>query len=225
MKKLLIVAVVFCSAFVSCQSSKSIKSFTTLDSLSYAFGINASEYLGVRALEDSTLVGDIFATAIRDVFTGKTQMTSEEAGNFLNEYYSIRKPALLKAEGIAWLEEVKASNPNIQTTATGLMYEIINAGDSAVKATPADQVLAKYRGTLKDGTEFDAGETTFSLGGVIPGWTEGLQLIGKGGEIVLWIPTEIAYDAQPPYGSPIPPYAALKFEITLIDVIPAAPAE
>ena len=221
MKKLLIVAVVFCSAFVSCQSSKSIKSFTTLDSLSYAFGINASEYLGVRALEDSTLVGDIFATAIRDVFTGKTQMTSEEAGNFLNEYYSIRKPALLKAEGIAWLEEVKAGNPNIQTTASGLMYEVINAGDAAVKATSdADQVVVKYRGTYKDGSEFDANENmTFALNGVIPAWTEGMKLIGKGGEIILWANPDLAY--FPINGNP----QAMKFEVTLIDVIPAAPAE
>ncbi len=220
MKKMLTVAVVFCAALASCQGTKNVKSFTTLDSLSYAFGVNASEYLNVKALADSTVVGDIFAAAVRDVFSGKTQMTSEEANAFLNDYFNVRKPAMDKAASQAWLDEVKASNPNIQTTASGLMYEIINAGDPNVKATSdADQVVVKYRGTYQDGSQFDANDNaTFSLNGVISAWTEGMKLVGKGGEIILWANPDLAYGMQ---GN----MRAMKFEVTLHDVIPAAPAE
>ena len=225
MKKVLIVAVVVCAAFSSCGGSKNIKSYSELDSLSYAIGLDiAMNMTNIRAVLDSTLQGDAIAAAFRDVMNDKPQMTLEDAGAFINEYIQVRMPARAAAENKAWFDEVKATNPNIQTTASGLMYEIINAGDAAIKATPADQVIAKYRGTLKDGSEFDANENaTFPLSGVIQGWIEGLQLIGKGGEIVLWVPAELAYGPQARQG--IPANSPLKFEVTLLDVIPAAVAE
>lgn len=216
MKKLLIVAVVFCAALVSCGGAKNIKSFTAMDSLSYAAGVQFATNL---KMQDSTLNGAILADAWEDVFAGRGKMTLDEAGAFINEWFSVRKPAMDKAEGMAWLEEVKAGNPNIQTTASGLMYEIIKAGDSAVKATSdADQVVVKYRGTYKDGSEFDSHDSIpFPLNSVIPAWTEGMKLVGKGGEIVLWANPDLAYG---PRGN----MQAMKFEVTLLDVIPA-PAE
>jgi FKBP-type peptidyl-prolyl cis-trans isomerase len=215
----LIVAAIFGTAFVSCQGgSKSIKSSSTQDSIAYAIGVDVATNL--RRM-DSTFNAATIGSAIKDVFEGKGQMTQEEAYAFLNDWFQVRKPALDMAENAAWLEEVKAGNPNIQTTDSGLMYEIISEGDAAVKATnDADQVVANYRGTLKDGTEFDKNDSiTFPLNGVIRGWTEGLKLVGKGGEINLWIPSDLGYGPQ---GSgPIPPSAALKFEVKLLDVIPA----
>jgi FKBP-type peptidyl-prolyl cis-trans isomerase len=219
MKKLLIVAVVFGAAFASCQSgSKSPASFTTQDSVAYALGVDIA---GNLKRMDSTYNAAIIGSAVKDVFAGKELMTAEDAYAFLSEWFQVRKPALDKVEGEAWLEEVKADNSNIQTTESGLMYEIINAGDETIKATSdADQVVAYYRGTLKDGSEFDQNDSiAFALNGVIKGWTEGLKLIGKGGEINLWIPSELGYGPQG--GGPIPPNAALKFEVKLLDVIPA----
>ncbi len=220
MKKLLIVAVVFCTAFVSCQSSKNIKSYTAIDSLAYAIGID----YGTHAKRlDSTMNVNVIAAAIKDVLANDAKMTQEDAYAFLNEWFSVRLPAKNKAEATAWLEDVKAKNPNIKVTDSGLMYEILDEGDAAVKATAdADQVMVNYRGTLKDGKEFDKNDSiTFALNRVIPAWTEGMKLVGKGGEIVLWAPADIAYGER---GSgSIPPNSALKFEVKLLDVIPAAP--
>ncbi len=218
-KGLVIVAVALCAAFGSCKSTRNIKSFSTNDSLSYAAGVQFGTSF---KSQDSTLNGAIMGAALADVFAGEALMTMEEATAFIQEWFSVRKPAMDMAGSLEWLEKVKAENPNIQTTESGLMYEIIEAGDQAVKAlNDADQVTVNYRGSLRDGSEFDAGEgVSFPLNRVIAGWTEGMKLVGKGGKINLWIPSELGYG---PGGSgPIPPNSALKFEVELIDVIPAA---
>ncbi len=222
MKKLLIVAVIFCAAFASCQGSKNIKSFTTKDSLAYAMGV---DYGSHAKRMDSTISASVIYAAIRDVLANKPQLTQEEAYAFLNEWFSVRVPAQNRAESQKWLDEVKAKNPNIKVTESGLMYEIIDEGDASVKATEdADQVMVNYKGTLKDGNQFDANDSiTFALNRVIRGWTEGMKLVGKGGTVHLWIPSDMAYGER---GSgTIPPNSALKFEVDLLDVIPATPAE
>jgi FKBP-type peptidyl-prolyl cis-trans isomerase len=222
MKKLLIVAVAFSAAFASCQGTKSAKSFNEIDSLSYAIGVDLALNSGVRAVEDSTLNVNMLAQAFRDAWAEKLQISREDAQTFINEYFQVRIPAKAKAESQAWFEEIKKTNPNIQTTESGLMYEIINPGDSSIKAVnDADQVVANYRGTLKNGTEFDKNDSIpFALNRVIPGWTEGMKLIGKGGEMVLWVPAELGY-GEGARGL-IPANSALKFEVKLLDVIPAA---
>jgi FKBP-type peptidyl-prolyl cis-trans isomerase len=221
MKNLMIIAAAMCVAFASCQGAKNMKSYSAADSMAYAYGVNVASNL---KMSDSLLNIAAFTAAFKDVFAGKSAMTMEESYQFLTEWFNVRKPEMDKAENLKWFEELKAKNPNIQTTASGLMYEIIKPGDDAVKATSdADQVVAKYVGTLRDGKEFDRNDSIpFPLNDVIRGWTEGLKLIGKGGEIVLWVPSDLGYGPQG--GGPIPPNAALKFEITLLDVIPAAPA-
>jgi FKBP-type peptidyl-prolyl cis-trans isomerase len=222
-KQLMIAGVVLCAALVSsCQGSKSVKSFSELDSLSYAIGMDLALNMGVRPLEDSALNVNVLTAGFRDAWNGKAQITTDDATAFIREYFQIRKPAKAKAEGIAWLEEVKRSNPAVQTTASGLMYEILNPGDDAVKARgDGDRVVIEYVGTLRNGNEFDRRDSiTISLDrGVIPAWIEGLKLVGKGGEIVLWVPSELGYGDQS-HGS-IPGNSALKFEIRLIDVIHA----
>lgn len=113
------------------------------------------------------------------------------------------------------------SEPGYSATPSGLKYRIVREG-SDKKPGPQDSVTVHYRGTLEDGTEFDSsykrGETiSFPLGGVIKGWTEGLQLIGEGGEIELIIPSDLGYGAA---GSPpvIPGGATLHFKVELFKV-------
>lgn len=223
MKKLLIVAVVFSTAFVSCKSSKNIKSFSEKDSLSYAIGIDYGSH--AKRL-DSTMNVAVIAAAIRDVLNNHPQMTQEDAYNFLNEYFSVRVPARNKAEAQAFLDGVKKNNPNVRVTDSGLMYEIVNEGDMSVRAVnDADQVMVNYKGTLKDGSVFDQNDSIkFPLNRVIRGWTEGMKLVGKGGEIILWVPSDLGYGPQ---GSGmIPANAALRFDVTLLDVFPVEqPAE
>lgn len=122
----------------------------------------------------------------------------------------------------------QASNSNMsrdfQSTPSGLKYKIVREGDPSKKPTAADSVLAHYKGWLDDGTIFDSsydrGEPTpFPLNGVIEGWTEGLQLIGEGGEIELEIPGKLGYGPRgmPPAG--IGPNATLHFKVELIEVL------
>jgi FKBP-type peptidyl-prolyl cis-trans isomerase len=125
------------------------------------------------------------------------------------------------AEAAAYFEELK-KNPAVLSTPTGLHYEIVEAGTDP-KPTAESTVRVHYTGKLVDGTVFDSsverGEPVeFPLGGVIPGWTEGLQLVGTGGKLKLYIPGNLAYGAQPPPGSPITPNATLVFDVELLEV-------
>jgi len=115
----------------------------------------------------------------------------------------------------------KTMSKDFQQTDSGLKYNIVREGDPNKKPTAASTVLAHYKGWLDDGTIFDSsydrGEpASFPLSGVIAGWTEGLQLIGEGGEIELEIPSELAYGPQ---GRPgIPPNATLHFKVELVEI-------
>jgi len=118
-----------------------------------------------------------------------------------------------------------AKRSNVQTTASGLQMEVLQEGTGPTPG-PNDMVLVEYEGRLLDGTVFDAsaqhgGPAPLPVSGVIPGWSEGLMLMKKGGRYRLWIPSELAYGPQGA-GGVIPPNAPLDFDVTLIDVAPQA---
>lgn len=125
-----------------------------------------------------------------------------------------------KADGEAFLAE-NAKREGVKTTASGLQYEILAEG-SGTAPTPSDSVTVHYRGTLINGEEFDSsykrGEpVTFPLGNVIPGWTEGLQLMKPGSKAKLYIPSHLAYGERGA-GAAIPPNSTLVFEVELLSV-------
>lgn len=129
------------------------------------------------------------------------------------------------AAAAGYFEELK-KNPKILSTPSGLYYEIVQEGTGA-KPTAEDTVKVHYTGKLIDGTVFDSsverGEPVeFPLRGVIPGWTEGLQLVGAGGKLKLYIPGKLAYGPNPPPGSPITPNATLVFDVELLEIKGAA---
>ncbi|MBI1349361.1 FKBP-type peptidyl-prolyl cis-trans isomerase [bacterium] len=108
------------------------------------------------------------------------------------------------------------SSADMETTESGLKYKVHNPG-SEKKPLPTNTVTVNYRGWLDNGEQFDAGQgITFGLNQVIPGWTEGLQLVGEGGKIELEIPSELAYGEQGVPG--IPPNATLHFDVDLISI-------
>jgi FKBP-type peptidyl-prolyl cis-trans isomerase len=121
-------------------------------------------------------------------------------------------------------------SPGVITTASGLQYKVLNAGDAAAAPPkPTDQVLVNYNGHLLDGTEFDSSykrgqPAQLPVTGVIPGWTEALQLMKPGAKLELAIPANLAYGNNPPQGSPFEPGMLLKFEIELLKVIAPAAA-
>jgi FKBP-type peptidyl-prolyl cis-trans isomerase len=121
---------------------------------------------------------------------------------------------------VDFLAKVDADE-EVTKTASGLRYKVIKAGAGA-KPTAKSQVTCRYHGTLADGRVFDSTRNrgdepvSFGLGEVIPGWTEGLQLIAKGGVIKLWIPANLAYGERD--AGPIPGGSVLEFEVELVDV-------
>ncbi len=116
--------------------------------------------------------------------------------------------------------EANAQKDGVQTTASGLQYKITKQGDGE-KPGPEDTVVVHYKGTFVDGQQFDSSydrgrPAEFPLNGVIPGWTEGLQLLNEGGKAELYIPGDLAYG--PKGRGEIPPSATLLFEVELLEV-------
>ncbi|MFK7842603.1 MAG: FKBP-type peptidyl-prolyl cis-trans isomerase [Sphingorhabdus sp.] len=117
-----------------------------------------------------------------------------------------------------------AGEDGVVTTESGLQYKVIKPGEGT-SPTLTDTALVKYEGTLRDGTVFDANEQTpMPVGGVVPGFSEALQLMQKGGEYRIWIPSDLAYGEASP-GEQIPPNSLLMFDITLLDFITAEQME
>lgn len=125
-------------------------------------------------------------------------------------------------EGNRFLAE-NAERDEVVVTDSGLQYRVIEEGDG-VSPSGDSQVRVHYRGTLISGEEFDSsyerGEPAeFPLNRVIPGWTEGLQLMHEGATFEFFIPSELGYGNNPPPGSPIQPGSVLIFEVELISVL------
>lgn len=136
----------------------------------------------------------------------KRQVVSEErAARRANELTFVK-------EGEAFLA-ANAKKAGVVTTPSGLQYRIVDPG-SGTSPSATDQVTVNYVGTLTNGQEFDSGEgTTFRLNGVIRGWTEGLQHIGEGGRIELFVPPQLAYADRGPLAN-----RTLIFDVELLSV-------
>jgi len=127
-----------------------------------------------------------------------------------------------KEAGAKFLAENK-KNKDVKVTASGLQYKVITMGKGE-KPKATDQVKVHYKGTLLDGTVFDSsydrGEPiTFPLNGVIPGWTEGVQLMPVGSKFIFYIPSDLGYGDRGAGGA-IKPGSTLIFEVELLDINP-----
>lgn len=134
---------------------------------------------------------------------------------------SILNPTLSPESQQAFLDEM-AKHANTVKTASGLVFETITEGDG-VSPQPTDNVLVTYTGRLADGTVFDQSQNpvVFGVGQLIPGFTEALLMMKKGGHYRIYMPASLGYGEQGAGGGTIPGGAALDFEVVLIDVIPA----
>lgn len=201
-----------------------------MDKLSYSFGLA----IGTQLVDMGAEIINVedFSQAVKDVFTGKDfAVKLEDAQVMVSEYLHQQELAKrteqeekgkkAKEEGEAFLKE-NAARENVVTTSSGLQYQILQEGTGKQpKAT--DNVKCHYEGKLIDGTVFDSsirrGEpAVFPLNGVIAGWTEGVQLMKEGAKYRFFIPYDLAYGANGA-GSSIPPYAALIFDVELIEVM------
>ena len=150
-------------------------------------------------------------------------MTIEEAGNALNAHAEKQfqeQSAANRKRGEDYLKS-NAEKEGVKVTESGLQYSVITAADGA-KPKATDEVTVHYRGTLIDGTEFDSSysrgaPTSFTLNEVIPGWTEGVQLMSVGSKYRFVIPFNLAYGERGA-GGQIGPFETLIFEVELLEI-------
>ena len=211
----------------SCNEEASAQDFSgdlssVEDSVSYALGINIGQNLKQSGFKNVNV--QAMGKAIAEIYAGdSTLLNAEEAGALINNYMTKQsevKADGAKEEGIAFLAE-NAGKEGVMTTASGLQYEVVEEGSGASPAA-TDNVTVHYHGTLIDGSVFDSsverGEpATFPLNGVIPGWTEGLQLMKEGGKTRFYIPSELAYGDRAA-SELIGPNSTLIFDVELIQV-------
>jgi FKBP-type peptidyl-prolyl cis-trans isomerase FklB len=207
---------------------------TDKDKFSYALGMNFGVNLRKQGLD---LDSAVFAKAFAEAFnTGKTAMSEEDMAAILTAAAQqihakqaaedAAKAEQAQKEGEKFLAENKARE-GVVTLPSGLQYKILQQG-TGEKPTLEDTVSCNYKGTLIDGTVFDAsaqhgGPVSFQVKGVIAGWTEALQLMPTGSKWQLFIPANMAYGADAP--PEIGPNATLIFEVELVSVKKAgAPA-
>lgn len=194
---------------------------------SYALGQQLGNDLKTGGVEVDI---DMLASGIKDAFSGTSKLDDSEIASAME---SLQRKMMEKQmaqqqqaaeenlrEGQAFLER-NAEKEGVNTTESGLQYEIIEKGDGKTPE-PESTVTVHYRGTLIDGTEFDSsyqrGEpATFPVNGVIAGWTEALQLMQEGAKYKLYIPADLAYGEQGA-GQAIGPNETLIFDVELLSV-------
>jgi FKBP-type peptidyl-prolyl cis-trans isomerase FklB len=194
-----------------------------LENVSYAVGMSIAESLKNQNLEGVDT--RVMAEAMNDIFNGnKLKLSPNEANDAIQKYLdAMRNEAFaeVKSEGELFLL-ANRTKEGIHTTSSGLQYEMITEGDGR-KPGPTETVTVHYHGTLIDGTVFDSSvqrgtPASFGVNQVIRGWTEALQLMSVGSKYKLYIPQELAYGANPHPGGAIKPFAALIFEVELLDI-------
>jgi FKBP-type peptidyl-prolyl cis-trans isomerase FklB len=237
MKTLKFLAVcVLCAAFMaSCSSSSSRKALpgiskSEIDSVSYAVGVSFGNMM--KQSDMANLNFSQINKAMNDVLDGKELKISEEQVSEIIQSYMMKAQAAMAKIKEQEQAEFFAENGNkdgVNTTESGLQYRIELPGNNEIMATAEDTVEVHYTGMLLDGTVFDSsverGETAkFPLKAVIKGWTEGMQLVGEGGKIKLWIPYEMGYGPRA-MGPNLPAYSTLVFDVELIKVYKAVPKE
>ena len=180
--------------------------------------------------------------AIEDIRNNEINLEQNDAANFMQNYYTVVLPEQAKKESEEWLAAM-AKKRGAKVTESGIVYIIREAGCDSIKAVnDEDKVKVLYTGRTCYGKVFDSNvwndmpkqrqemmksyrpdeadkdsPIEFGLNQVIKGWTEGMKLIGKGGKITLWIPSELAYGERGT-GQDIGPNAALRFDVELLEV-------
>jgi FKBP-type peptidyl-prolyl cis-trans isomerase FklB len=233
-KGLLTMIVITAFILGSCAQSsiKDAKLKTSQDSLSYAFGTNIYNSLAADSL---TLDPVLVAKAMQDGKDGKAEMTEESAREVIMRFVNTREAEkakkqedLNKVQYKEYIEQNEAyletnrSKSGVTVTPSGLQYEVIKMGDGS-KPTAESTVKVHYVGTTIDGTEFDSSvkrnqPAQFPVSGVIPGWTEALQLMPVGSKFSLVIPQSLAYGAKGA-GEVIKPFSTLIFQVELLEIV------
>jgi len=201
-----------------------------MDKTSYALGMSIAHNMMQSGVKEVAF--DDFVAGLKACFLGQEPAVSfEEAGKLLDKYFTELEneqkaaqkeaAAKFKEEGEAFLK-VNSRKEGVVTLKSGLQYKVIKEGKGK-KPSATSQVRCHYEGTLVTGQKFDSSydrnePAVFGLNQVIPGWTEGLQLMSEGSVYEFYIPYQLAYGEAGAHGA-IPPCAALVFKVELIKVL------
>lgn len=222
LKLIVVLGIVFWVSYVNAQENLVLK--TQKDKMSYIIGMDIGTNLKKQSIDIDT---NILAKGVKDALSGgKPLLTEQEIQETMAAFQKemMAKQAEVgkknKGEGEAFLAENKKKE-GVKTLPSGLQYKVIKAG-TGKKPKLNETVTAHYRGTLINGTEFDSSykrgqPVSFPVSGVIPGWTEALQLMEVGAKWQLFIPSNLAYGEQGA-GSVIGPNATLIFEVELVSI-------
>jgi len=243
--KIIFTAAALCIATVACSQNGSklpdgtdasdlLPSKSQIDSVSYLMGINFGSFIKGYNFGDDLNFSEIKAGMLDFInaegsqtdtnFVKQFKINPEMMNDIFNDFLAKRaeysKAYNSAKEKIFFEENIKT--PGMQATESGIQYNIVEAG-SDVKPGPRDTVLVRYKGALVDGTVFDEVSADqdpirLTLDRVIPGWQEGMQLIGKGGKATLYIPAALGYGENGTSG--IEPNSTLVFDIELVDIFP-----
>lgn len=236
MKKLSIlfmgVMLVISMSFASCSKGSGGKMKTSVDSLSYAYGVGLGSSIQQNLAEfpaelNIDLFLKVFEKALR-ADTADLAFSSDEAIMvFQRCMATVQAEAATKtkAEAVKFLEK-NGKKAGVVTTASGLQYEVIKEG-TGPKPNDSSTVSVHYHGTLLDGTVFDSSvdrgnPAQFPLNRVIKGWTEGIQLMSVGSKYKFWIPSDLGYGDNGG-GGKIKPGALLIFEVELLKIMDGSP--
>jgi FKBP-type peptidyl-prolyl cis-trans isomerase len=194
----------------------------------YSIGVNIGLNLASQGILGDDVNNAALMQGIRDAIDDSIQLSDEEIIAALEQYSLLMEQraqeqlADMAIAGESFLNE-NAMQPGVVTTPSGLQYLVLEEGPNANAPMPlaTDEVEVHYHGTMIDGSVFDSsvdrGEPiSFPLDGVIPGWTEGLQLMKVGDKYRFFIPSDLAYGAAG--AGPIPPYSALIFDVELLSI-------
>ena len=222
LKLIVILGILFLVSQVNAQENLVLKD--QKDKVSYIIGMDIGMNLKKQSID---IDSNILAKGVKDALAGTKPLLTEQ--EIQETMVAFQKEMMVKqaevakknkVEGEAFLTENKKKE-GVKTLLSGLQYKVIKAG-TGKKPKSTDTVTAHYRGTLINGSEFDSSykrgqPVSFPVSGVIPGWTEALQLMEVGAKWQLFIPPNLAYGEQGT-GRDIGPNATLIFEIELVSI-------
>ena len=197
---------------------------TQMKKVSYSIGLNLGRQLAAQKVEADV---SSVSQGVKDGLAGTSLLTDEQIQETMDAFQKemqnkmSQQGAANKDAGVAFLADME-KKPGVQKTASGLLYEIVTAGDGP-KPAATDTVKVHYRGTLIEGKEFDSSikrgqPAVFPVNRVITGWHEALQLMPVGSKWKLYIPSDLAYGPEGAAGGAIPPNAVLVFEVELLGI-------
>jgi len=218
-------AVLFAFTALAQKKAKKVVLKNEIDSVSYLMGVNIGNSLGKEMSEANF---ELIIQGFRDA-VAKGRLVCQDSTDMVLSMYFQEKAMMKQAEEDKKSEVYKVAGekfladngkkPGVVTTASGLQYQVIKEGDGAHPSAEST-VKVHYHGTTIEGIVFDSsverGEPIeFPLNQVIPGWTEGVQLMSKGAKYKFFIPQELAYGSSSPTPV-ITPYSCLVFEVELL---------